>query len=264
MTNIINSIINYFFYSFNFISPITFRTYNSFNAMFEQNPKTLNFQQLIASLWILLICLFLLVKVHKKELTYEKEFWFKFNVKYKKFNRYFNISVITSLVLIPFELFNINLFNKYDYFIFLISFLIFILFLLLYTFISNKKNSKTKILSLSLFDSIIVFALICLFNVLGTFNTSILIILYLLIGNYSKRSISFFVILINLFTSLMYFLIHIVNIIYFDWVNLIFSIIVPITAYLIYNLIFKTKQNFKQWFIAIMFIVSMLFYINYI
>lgn len=266
LINIFTPIFNFFFYSLSFITPLTFRTYNSFNGIFQFDENSLKFTQLMCSLIMILSSIILLYLKHKKELLWEYSYIFKLNLKYAKFNRFVTCTFLATIPLIIINLFKIKLFDKYDYFIFLISFLFICLQLTMQFFYSSNEKYLTnkKIRVLSLFDAIILFAIILFFTFVGTINPIFVVFVYLFLSNYSLRSISFVVLLLSLFTNLFYFGTNIFNFQYFNWFIFLESLIVVPITFLLYYVTFNTSIVFKKWFTSILLVITLFIYVIYL
>lgn len=266
INNIISSFTNFIFYSITYMFLPTFRTFNSFNVSFLENQNNILFSQFMVSFWFIIVTGFLLYKFHLKDLNYTKQYLLDFNPKYRKNNRFLLGASFGALTSVPFLIFNIKLLEKYDYLIFLLSFILLVGCFVIIRYLEklNQKSKKTKLTVLSRFDTIVIFLIMLLCNVIGTVNSVLLIIMYLLWNNYSWRSISYQALIISLINSFIYVGCNYYQIFNFNILYFALSICSIAIAPLTYFAIFKTSDNQKSWFIAITFIFTILFYIIYI
>lgn len=264
--NLITPIFHYIMYSLSFIFPITFRSYNAFNGIFDFDANSLNFIQLLTSFWLIVGSIIILYLNHQNELNWQYQYIFKYQLKYGKFNRFLMASIIGCVPLIFSDLFKINLFDKFDYFIYLISFLLItLMFVMLFYFKENVKfNNIKKTRALSIFDYGVLIVLIFVFNLFTSINCSFVVIIYLFLNHYNLRSISFVALILTIITNTIYFVTNIFVIKYFSFIQAIESIVVLFTIFGIYYLIFKTTNNFKKWLSAIIFVITLIIYVLYL
>lgn len=261
-----NILLNYIMYGLSYLIPTTYRTINSFNEMYLRNQNSYLFMQLLTSIHVIIISLYLIIKKHKVEINYYKRYIFNYDNKYKKMNRFFLIGLFLLILNISVRFMNINLFENYDYLIYLLSFMFFIGFLWLYNLIDkiNKTKKRKKVVLLSRFDTLIISFLYLIGILLNNINLMFLVILYLIWGNFTKRSISFTILIITLFFSFSNLVINFNSYQYFDIISLLLSLVVPFMFIFIYNIIFNKSAEFRTWFATYSFIATIIFYIIYI
>lgn len=263
--NIFAPLINYIFYALSFIWPLSVRSYNSFNPIFDFDLHNLNFSSLMTNIWIVIIGGLMLYFNNKQQLKWQDEYLFKLNTKYTKFNRYFLAITLGCLIQIPLQIFNINLLEKWDYFTFLISFLLIVGFISLSNIIVNQnENTKKKIIIPSRFDTIVIFLILLFFSVTFNANPTIFIILYMMSASYSKKVISYVALLINVYLGLIFILSHLNYFLNFNLYSLLASIICPLIFLITYKIIFNTTKEQKNWISAFLFVLVILFYIFFI
>ena len=260
MINFIHLTINIFVYSLSFISGITYRGFDSFIKLSNVSTNDISYIKILVSLLIFIISSFLLLIIHQHQLQQEKKYLFNFEKKYQKLNRFFALAIISVIPIVFIYSFGIKFFTNNDYLMFLLSLFV---SLIMYSVLTIKR--KFLVSNFSIFDSIIVIALIYMFSFIGTWNFIAIIITYMYFLGYRLNKISLFVLLLNTLISFIYLIVNYTDFQYISLQTTIISIIVvPLSIYIQYVLVFTINRETKKWISSILFILITTLYMIYI